>query len=118
MGSEDEERFTPLSALLADLLERGVGGDAAMLERAELVADQIEAYGMGSEGIRIRVRAALEDMMSRREQDGVSLEGFREKYERVMTLLHGVDTGRAEDLGGTLMEARRLLLEAEELATG
>jgi hypothetical protein len=118
VGSDDEERFLPLSALLADLLERGTSSDATggELDRADLLTDQIEAYGMGAEGMRIRARAAYEDMMTRREEPDAPLSQFRDLHERLMTLLHAIDTNRAEDLGAALLEARRMLLEMEDLA--
>lgn len=120
VGSDDEERFLPLSALLADLLERGTSSDATggELDRADHLTDQIEAYSMGAEGMRIRARAAYEDMMTRREDPNAALSEFRDRYERLMTLLHAVDTKRAEDLGASLLEARRILLEMEDLALG
>jgi|APMed6443717190_1056831.scaffolds.fasta_scaffold01575_1 hypothetical protein len=118
VGSDDEERFLPLSALLADLLERGTSSDAAggELDRADVLTNQIEAYSMGAEGMRIRARAAYEDMMTRREEPGAPLSQFRDLHERLMTLLHAVDTNRAEDLGAALLEARRMLLEMEDMA--
>lgn len=117
VGSEDEERFLPLSSLLAELLARGISpGGEADLDRAEAVADQIEAYGMGSEGMRIRARGAFEDMMARREEQSAPLTRFRELNEQLMTLLHVVDSHRVEDLGASLLEGRRILLEMEDLA--
>lgn len=117
VGSDDEERFGPLSELLGDLLERGTSaGDAASLDRAESVADQIEAYSMGAEGIRIRARHAHEDMMARREEEGAPLHPFQENYEALMTLLHAIDKDGSDDLGASLLDARKLLLEMESLA--
>ena len=117
VGSDDEERFGPLSELLGDLLERGTSaGDAASLDRAESVADQIEAYSMGAEGIRIRARHAHEDMMARREEEGAPLLPFQENYEALMTLLHAIDKDGSDDLGASLLDARKLLLEMESLA--
>ncbi len=116
VGSEDEERFQPLSKLLADLLEQGAAGDEVALDRADAVADQLEAYGMGAEGMRIRARGAHEDMMARRDEQDAPLGDFRATYERLMTLLHAIDVQRVEDLGASLLEARRLLMEAEVLA--
>lgn len=117
VGSEDAERFLPLSSLLAELLARGLSdGGTADLDRAEAVADQIEAYGMGAEGMRIRARGALEDMMARREEQSAPLSRFRELNERLMTLLHLVDSQRVDDLGASLLEGRRILLEMEDLA--
>ena len=117
VGSEDEERFEPLSALLADLLERGVAGhDQGALSKAEAVADQIEAYAMAPEGMRIRARHAHEDMMARREESDAPLQAFQQTYEQLMTLLHSVDARRVKDVGASLLEARTMLLQLEELA--
>lgn len=117
VDSEEEERFQPLAALLADLLERAVAAhDEQALAKAEAVADQIEAYAMAPEGMRIRARNAHEDMMARREETGAPLQTFQQQYERLMTLLHAAETGRVDDLGATLLEARSILLHIEDLA--
>ena len=118
VGSDDEERFTPLSKMLGDLLEaaaEGTGGDAA-LDRAEQVADQLEAYGMGTEGIRARARWAHEDIMARRDQPDVPLAAFLSRYEALMTSLHAIDTDGSADLGGDLLAARASLLDIEDVA--
>jgi hypothetical protein len=117
VGSEDEERFLPLSSLLAELLARGISAEgSADLDRADAVADQIEAYGMGAEGMRIRARGAFEDMMARREEQSAPLTRFRALNEQLMTLLHVVDSQRVDDLGASLLAGRRILLEMEALA--
>ena len=120
VGSEDEERFAPLSSLLGDLLRSAVegdgdGGDAALLRAGE-VADQLEAYSLGAEGMRARARSAHEDIMARREASDAPLAAFLAKYEELMTALHAIATSGSSDLGADLLAARELLLEAEDVA--